>query len=363
MMPLTMPGCLAFSATASSCASRSAAGRAALIAIGGAFVASAGVLAQAPVPPSAPTAQAAKQAVAPQPAMKDEMRKAGPRAKPRDQKASKRQEIVEKRMVVVDAAAANLGPMIDQFSRQGRPWVRAEVLFVRKTCLPSTEQLRTISHEADDALKAVVTQLAEAQQRPRRVVVNGRIQQPQNLDGGKLLHDGLEAVMKKHLTPDQWTRYLAEDKMRARCRRQSGVGYLVDTIDRELFLSEEQRDKLAESLSAHWEDAWGLHLEYALFGNHFYPITVDPYVTPILNDNQKKVWQSVQRVGGFWGLSGVWDGFMNDDDGLEEELGEVKKKAAPPAFKAQMFLAPVVTTEIRSVEVKTGVAKETAAKK
>jgi hypothetical protein len=75
----------------------------------------------------------------------------------------------------------------------------------------------------------------------------------------------------------------------------------------------------------------------------------------------------VQRVGGFWGLSGVWDGFMNDDDGLEEELGEAKKKAAVPAFKAQMILAPVAApvlkTEVRRVEVKKGVAKETAAKK
>ena len=261
------------------------------------------------------------------------------------------------------AAAANLAPLIDQFERQGRPFTRAELLLVRKTCQTSVAQLRAISHDADDALKSVATELAEAQQRPRRVVINGRVQQSQNIDGGKLLRERLTAVMKKHLTPEQWPRYQAETDKRLESRKQSGVRFLLATLDRELFLSDQQRDKLAESLSTHWEDGWGMYLEYILYGNQFFPLAVDPFVTPILNEHQTKVWQSSQRVGGFWGFGGVWGGFMNDNDALEEELGESPKK--PPTahvLPGALMGAPLMKTEVLRIETKKAVTRKAAAK-
>ncbi len=323
-MAFFKPGPLAFSAMAPSSRSRSTAWRAAVSVISGTLVASAAVLAQAPVPAFAPT-QVAVQGVAPQAAEKGAMPKASVPAKPA-QKITRIQAVNVQAGVAVKAmAVGNLGPVIDQFNRQGRPCVRAELLFVRQTCQTSTEQLRTISHEAFDALKTVVTKLAEGQQRPRRVVVNGRVQSVQQPDGGKLLQDALAAVMKKNLTPDQWSRYQAEADKRALARKEIGLKYLLEALDRDLYLSDQQREKVAESLAVHWDDGWGMYLEYVLQGNQFYPMAIDPYVSPILNEHQQKVWQSTQRVSGFWGFGAMLGGFMNDDDALEEELGEAKK--------------------------------------
>jgi hypothetical protein len=305
----------------------------------GSLVATSAVLAQAPTPavdprppkpagnlPAFAPSQVVVQGVAPQAAAKGAMQKASVPAKPAQKAVTKIEVVrVQAGAAVKAVAAGNLGPVIDQFNRQGRPCVRAELLFVRKTCQTSTEQLRTISHEAFDALKNVVTKLAEGQQRPRRVVLNGRIQNVQQPDGGKLLQDALAAVMKKNLTPDQWSRYQAEADKRALARKEIGIKYLLEALDRDLYLSDQQRDKVAESLAAHWDDGWGMYLEYVLQGNQFYPMAIDPYVSPILNEHQQKVWQSTQRVSGFWGFGAMLGGFMNDDDALEEELGEAKK--------------------------------------
>ena len=85
-------------------------------------------------------------------------------------------------------------------------------------------------------------------------------------------------------------------------RRKAGLHYLVDAIDRDLYLSDQQRVKLTETLVLHWDDSWCTSLEYVLYGNKFYPIGTDAYVAPILNNAQKRIWQGTQKVGAQLGL-------------------------------------------------------------
>jgi hypothetical protein len=215
--------------------------------------------------------------------------------------------------------------MVQQFTIQARPAVRAELIFVRNVCHLNRDELRQISRDADAVLKDVVNKMVDAQLQPRPARnAPGRPAQV-NSDAGKLLQEGLAAVMKKHLSTDQWALYSTELAQRQASRKQAGLRYLVESLDRDLYLSDPQRRKLAESLSAHWDDGWSIYLEYVLYGNQFYPMGIDPHLTPILTDVQKKVWQGFQRVGGFWGFGGLQGGFMNDHDGLEEELGETRK--------------------------------------
>ncbi len=235
--------------------------------------------------------------------------------------------------------AVNIDPMIQQMTTQGRPLIRAEVLFVRKVCQPGIDQLRTINREATAVLKDVATQIAEARGRPRmRNVAQGKIMPAPMPDANKLLRDGLAAVMKKDLTPRQWADYQAEVEKRSESQKKHGVAYLVDALDRELVLSDQQRAAIAESLAAHWDDSWVISLDYALYGNRFFPIGIDPYVTNQLSDNQKKVWQSVQRVGGFWNFGTQMSAFTNDGDALEEELGE---PAGGPSVEANGLVPPL----------------------
>jgi len=207
----------------------------------------------------------------------------------------------------------------------GSPFVRAELIFVRHVCPMSEEKLRQISREADRVLWDVVTKIVDVRPQGRIVIQNGK-EAAANSDGTRLLQDGLRAVMKEHLSPEQWSHYQAELDKRLVSRKPIAVRYLVDALDRDLYLSDQQRARLTESLSAHWDDGWDLYLGNMLQGNQLYPMTMDPFVLPVLSDVQKKVWQGCHRapVGGLL-FGGNLGGFAQDDDALEEELGEARK--------------------------------------
>ena len=147
-----------------------------------------------------------------------------------------------------------------------------------------------------------------------------------NLDAQQLLQDGVVAVMKRDLTAEQWSLYEAERQKRDENRKRMTIRYFVDAIDRELYLSPDQRERLETAFKSNWESTWTLYLENHLYGNRYYPMTIDTLVTPILSDAQKKVWQGVQKVGVYWGFAGMLGGFANDPDGLEIELGEPARK-------------------------------------
>jgi hypothetical protein len=264
------------------------------------------------------------------------------------------------------ARAAQLENLIQQFMRQGRPSVRAELIFVRNICHLNMEQLRVINREAEASLKDAVTNLAEAQQQGR-LRAGARGQSSQAMDGGKLLREHLASVMKKNLTPEQFARYQSELEKRDANRKQTALCYLVDALDRELYLTEAQREKLAESLTAHWDDNWCMCMEYVLYGNQFYPMGLDPYVTALLDDTQKKAWQGTQKAGTFWGFGGVWGAIMNDNDALEEELGEVRKAQQGvdlPVMRLRMREAQLKEAQLKTeVEVKKRIIKDAATKK
>ena len=231
------------------------------------------------------------------------------------------------------ARPANLENLVQQYMRQARPQVRAELIFVRKICELDVEHFRRINQHVEAEFKEVAKKLVEAQQLGR-LRVAGRVQTVQTVDAPSLLREALVLVMKKDLSSEQFARYHAEVAKRDARRKQAAVRYLVDAIDRDLFLSEQQRHQVTESLSSHWEQTWDLALEYQLYGNAFYPIGVETYVTPLLDANQQKAWQGHQRVGGNSASFAVFGSFMNDNDALEVELGEGRK--AEPDKKAKI---------------------------
>ncbi len=251
--------------------------------------------------------------------------------------------------------AMNVDPMIQQFTQQGRPLVRAEILFVRKVCQPTVDQLRAINREATTVLKEVVTQMAEDRGRMMvRQVGQARTVHAHQGDANKLLRDGLAAAVKKNLTAQQWTLYQAEVEKRTEGQKKSAVHYLVNTLDRELCLSDEQRALIAESLAAHWDDSWTFCLDYLLFGNQFFPAGIESYVSRPLNDHQKKVWQGAQRMGGFWAFGSPMNSFGQDGDNLEEELGE--PVGGPNAQQGPVILHDVMIRHPNPVPAKKALA-------
>jgi hypothetical protein len=222
------------------------------------------------------------------------------------------------------ARSANIENLVQQYMRQARPIVRAELIFVRKVCELDMERFRRINHDVEAEFQDLARKFVEAQQEGTERVV-GKVQKGRLVDGLALLRAGLASVMKRDLTAEQYAHYRAEVEKRDAHRKQSAICFLVDAIDRDLFLTDTQRLKLIESISSHWEESWSLSLEYVLYGNAFYPLGIDAFVTPFLDATQKKIWQGTQRIGRIGGIGGVLGGFMNDNDALKPELGEAKK--------------------------------------
>jgi hypothetical protein len=303
--------------------------------------------------PAAPAAPQARKAAA-KPGVK-----ASPFDEPKgdavvvDMPAAAMREVFQKavaKKAVNRGVQQNRAPLIQQFTNQARPLLRAELIFARNVCHLKRDELRKVNQNAQQMLDEVVTKLVDAQFQPR-TGVQGKGRAINNLDAQQLLLEGVVAVMKRDLTAEQWSLYEAERQKRDDNRKRMTIRYFIDAIDREIYLSPDQRERLEDSFNSNWESTWGLYLENHLYGNRYYPMTIDTLVTPILSDAQKKVWQGVQKVGAYWGFAGMLGGFTNDPDGLEIELGEPARK---DQNQNHMKGAMKMQIEAAGVEVFTG---------
>jgi len=255
---------------------------------------------------------------------------------------------VQGKRAVVRNVQQNRAPLIQQFTTQARPLLRAELIFARNVCHLNREELRKVNQDAQKMLDEIIAQLVDAQFQPRvplaQLKAKAQKRPVSNLDAQQLLKDGVATVMKQDLTPEQWALYEAERVKREENRKRATIRYFTDAIDRDLYLAQDQRERLEASFKESWDSSWSLYLENHLYGNRYYPMTIDPVVTPILTDAQKKVWQGVQKVGVYWGFAGMLGNFANDADDLAIELGE----AARPNPDAN----PGMRNDLRRVEMK-----------
>ncbi len=259
-----------------------------------------------------------------------------PAPAPDDKVAAELSLRAKARLVVAQKAVvgqANRLPVINQFTQQARPLLRAELIFARNVCDLNRDELRKVNIEAQKMLDEVVAKMVDAQFQPR-ARVNGQGRMTNSLDAQQLLEEGVVSIMKKNLSAPQWTVYEVERQKRDENRKRATIRYFVDAIDRELYLTSEQCKKLEVSLNENWDSTWPLYLENHLFGNKYYPTTIDPAVLPLLTNAQSNFWRSVQKVGIDWGFGGMLAGFANDGDELEAELGEPMRprQAVVPAI-------------------------------
>jgi hypothetical protein len=226
---------------------------------------------------------------------------------------------------------------LQQMMMQLRPILRAEFHVIRAACNPTAEQRKAIAHSAEQAFRDATRKYVDAMRRPMNVA-----QRAAN-DPRRMIEEGLVQGIKAHLSAEQVARYQEELTKRAAGRKRLALRNLVARLDHDLILSPDQRNKLGESLSAHWDDTWGQSLEMFLYDNNYFPPISDQYVSPFLNDSQKKIWRSTQKFQGFFGGFGMVGGIMENDPLEDEELREARlaaskkdvnpPKAVPPAFE------------------------------
>ncbi len=251
----------------------------------------------------------------------------------------------------------NWNAQVQQFIQQYRPILRAEYHVVRIACGLTPAQRKLMAQAAEQVLRDAGRKHLETMRRPMTTA------ERMSYDPRRLIQEGLAAAVKAQLPAEQVARYQEELARRTATRKQTTVRNVVARLDQDLILSPDQRDKIGESLSAHWDDSWCQSLELFMY-NRFLPPIPDQYVAPYLSQTQKRIWRSTPKVPGFYGQMALIGGMMEEDPAEEEELKEARLAAAkqnpneePPA-QTKMFQpipaplmppAPVPRRPVRSV--------------
>jgi hypothetical protein len=149
----------------------------------------------------------------------------------------------------------------------------------------------------------------------------------------------MEEVLGKSLTgilsSEQLVRYQGEVAKRDASSKQVALDNLVAKLDADLVLTANQREKISESLSSHWNDFWSQSLQMLQNLEHFFPAIPDELVVPFLTENQKRSWQRIPRNQTvFWGFN--FQGVVMEDDPIDDpELMEARREAGRKDARAK----------------------------
>jgi hypothetical protein len=176
--------------------------------------------------------------------------------------------------------------------QQLRQLLQIELNFVKTVCTPTPEQLRQLEQ---DGAKGIDESLKNWQ------VDNGA---PVPSYAREIVQDEVMASARAHLLPAQIVRYDAELQKRKEFVHQACARNLMVTLDLELFLTAEQRQKLRETLAENWDDAWTVSTALtAVEEQGFIPSIPDELITPHLDVVQKVLWNRLPKRGKIiWGL-------------------------------------------------------------
>jgi hypothetical protein len=247
------------------------------------------------------------------------------------------------------AMAFAVGPdgQVPQMMMQLRPIIRAEFHVIRAACRPTPEQRKAIAEAAEQILRDTTKKYVEAMRRPMTMA-----QRAAN-DPRRLIEHGLVEALKSRLPADQAARYQDELKKRAAAHRRVALRNLVARLDHDMLLSPGQRDKISESLAAHWDDSWAQSTEMLMNDNNYLPLIPDRDVAPFLNESQVKIWKTIPKYQGFFGGFGIMGGVMMNNDPLEDEdLREARlaAEAREPQHGPMMNMAPMKAQMKRMIE-------------
>ncbi len=200
-----------------------------------------------------------------------------------------------------------------QFGKQFQHLYRTELHLLRVVCKLTKPQYQKVAAEGEPALKATKQKFLDTwrNQQQGKWDRSGKGQ----ADPRETLSAELEKALQKTLTPEQAAAYKKERDLRTAAQRRAVVKTLIVMMDRHLVLSAEQRDKLHEILDKNWNDSWYTYV--VRFGGYYFPAMPDAKILPILNEDQKAIWNGIPKANIFYGFNGLY-GLVGDIGEFEE---------------------------------------------
>lgn len=225
-----------------------------------------------------------------------------------------------------------------QFGRQFQHLYRTELHLLRVVCKLTKPQYQKAAADGEPALKATKQKFL-GYWRDQQQGKWDRSDSSQ-ADPRETLSAELVKALQKTLTPEQAAVYKKERDLRTAAQRRAVVRTLIVMMDRRLVLSTEQRDKIHEVLDKNWNDSW--YTFVVRFGGNYFPTMPDAKILPILNDDQKNIWNGIQKPNiryGFYGLGignvGEFEETWDDDVPDKPAQPTPEKKSKQPSNKAE----------------------------
>jgi len=217
-----------------------------------------------------------------------------------------------------------------QFGKQFQYLYRTELHLLRVVCKLTKAQYQKVAADGEPALKATKQKFLGywRDQQQGKWDRSGKGQ----ADLRETLSAELEKALQKTLTPEQAAAYKKERDLRTAAQRRAVVRTLIAMMDRQLILTAEQRDKIHEVLDKNWNDSWYTYV--VRFGSNYYPEMPDAKILPILNEDQKTIWNGRQKINFLFGFHGLGIGNVLefeetwDDDVLAKPAQPTPEKKA-----------------------------------
>jgi hypothetical protein len=233
---------------------------------------------------------------------------------------------VQADVVVVNNGAADA--IQQQFRGQFEPLLKVELSFINRACKLTDEQRLKLIKKSNDWLTKFIRDYAKQGGQPQMQGAWFGGGRQQVADPRESIQAGVEKLVKAELPKEQVDIYAEECKKRSEFGKSVSVDNLVARIDKELILSPEQREKLTQSLTEHWDKNWAPQLEMFMHGMDMWPNVPDQWIRPHLTAAQQVAWGRLNKNNNrhvFFGGMGV-EGQVIDDIDLKE--GQDKPKDA-----------------------------------
>jgi hypothetical protein len=213
-------------------------------------------------------------------------------------------------------------PRVIQMERQYRPrfeqMLQTELAFIRRTCDLDKTQREAVANAGKQCVSSVLRQCAITMQKMNNGVPMAQVSK---LNARKLLREQLAIAVTKSVRPEQLKQFRRESDERDASWKRAVVHYVVAKLDRRLVLSAEQREKMTLAFTKNYSDEWEQFFPLWLQNDEYMPSFLESQVTPLLDQNQKNVWQGIQKIGGYWsgdmGLSGLDMGIIDEQQGVQ----------------------------------------------
>jgi hypothetical protein len=132
-------------------------------------------------------------------------------------------------------------------------------------------------------------------------------------DPRQLIADELAKALQDALPAEQLAQYRHEATQRSERRKRAAILSAISVLDAALWLTPEQREAISESIESHWQADWEQWSMLQRYGGQYFPQIPDTCVTPHLNQDQRAVWNGLQKVS--FGAWNAVEGQVLEDDG------------------------------------------------